>query len=117
MTKTFRLHPLVVAAGLAFSMGAVAAPWTVVPETSTVGFVGTQQGTKFNGRFQTFDAVIDRSLGQRWFQMMLLGVCATISLLLASIVSACSMSANFTFSTYSTFTLPPSSLSAFFMPS
>jgi polyisoprenoid-binding protein YceI len=59
MTKTFRLQPLVVAAGLAFSMGAVAAPWTVVPETSTVGFVGTQQGTKFNGRFQTFNAVID----------------------------------------------------------
>ena len=59
MTKTFRLQPLVVAAGLAFSLGAVAAPWTVVPETSTVGFVGTQQGTKFNGRFQTFNAVID----------------------------------------------------------
>jgi polyisoprenoid-binding protein YceI len=59
MTKTLRLQPLVVAAGLAFSMGAFAAPWTVVPETSTVGFVGTQQGTKFNGRFQTFTAVIN----------------------------------------------------------
>ncbi len=63
MTKTLRLQPLVVAAGLAFSMGAsidtLAAPWTVVPETSTVGFVGTQQGTKFNGRFQTFTAVIN----------------------------------------------------------
>ena len=34
---------------------------------------------------RTLDAVIDRSLGQRWFQMLLLGVFATISLLLASI--------------------------------
>jgi polyisoprenoid-binding protein YceI len=59
MTKTLRLQPLVVAASLAFSMGALAAPWTVVPETSTVGFVGTQQGTKFNGRFQTFTAEIN----------------------------------------------------------
>lgn len=59
MTNTFRLQTLVVAAGLAFSMTAAAAPWTVVPETSSVGFVGTQQGTKFNGRFQTFSAVID----------------------------------------------------------
>lgn len=63
MTNTFRLQPLVVAAGLAFgmcaSMNSAAAPWTVVPETSTVGFVGTQQGTKFNGRFQTFTATID----------------------------------------------------------
>ena len=59
MTNTFRLQTLVVAAGLALSMTAAAAPWTVVPETSSVGFVGTQQGTKFNGRFQTFSAVID----------------------------------------------------------
>jgi putative ABC transport system permease protein len=34
---------------------------------------------------RTLAAVVDRSLGQRWFQMMLLGVFATISLLLASI--------------------------------
>ena len=33
--------------------------WTVVPETSSVGFVGTQQGTKFNGRFQKFTATIN----------------------------------------------------------
>jgi polyisoprenoid-binding protein YceI len=59
MTKTLRLQPLVVAASLAFSMGAFAAPWTVVPETSSVAFVGTQQGTKFNGRFQTFTAVLN----------------------------------------------------------
>jgi polyisoprenoid-binding protein YceI len=59
MTKTSYLKHLVAAAGLAFSVGALAAPWTVVPETSSVGFVGTQQGTKFNGRFQTFTAQID----------------------------------------------------------
>jgi predicted permease len=34
---------------------------------------------------RTLTDVIDRSLGQRWFQMMLLGVFATIALLLASI--------------------------------
>ena len=59
MTNTLYLKPLVAAASLAFSVGALAAPWTVVPETSSVGFVGTQQGTKFNGRFQTFTAQID----------------------------------------------------------
>jgi len=59
MIKTLSLKPLVIAAGLAFSVGAFAAPWTVVPETSSVGFVGTQQGTKFNGRFQMFTAEIN----------------------------------------------------------
>jgi polyisoprenoid-binding protein YceI len=59
MINKLSLKPLVAAAGLAFSVGALAAPWTVVPETSSVGFVGTQQGTKFNGRFQTFTAKID----------------------------------------------------------
>src|SRR5207302_50407 len=34
---------------------------------------------------RTFDAVIDRSLGDRWFQMMLLGVFAAIALVLASV--------------------------------
>jgi polyisoprenoid-binding protein YceI len=58
MSKT-HLKTFVALAGLAFSAGAFAAPWTVVPETSTVGFVGTQQGTKFNGRFQTFTAQIN----------------------------------------------------------
>jgi polyisoprenoid-binding protein YceI len=58
MSNKAYLKPLLVA-GLAFSAGAFAAPWTVVPETSAVTFVGTQQGTKFNGRFQTFSAVID----------------------------------------------------------
>jgi polyisoprenoid-binding protein YceI len=59
MIKTLYLKALIAAAGLAFSIGALAAPWTVVPETSSVGFVGTQQGTKFNGRFQTFTAQIN----------------------------------------------------------
>ena len=45
MTNTTCLKPLVSVAALAFSVGALAAPWTVVPETSSVGFVGTQQGT------------------------------------------------------------------------
>lgn len=59
MINTSFTKPLVAAAGLAFGMSAFAAPWTVVPETSSVAFVGTQQGTKFNGRFQTFTAVVD----------------------------------------------------------
>src|SRR6187455_3884937 len=59
MKNMFYMKPLVTAAALAFSIGAFAAPWTVVPETSSVGFVGTQQGTKFNGRFQTFTATIN----------------------------------------------------------
>jgi polyisoprenoid-binding protein YceI len=59
MKMSLRLTPLYVVAGLALGASAVAAPWTVVPETSSVGFVGTQQGTKFNGRFQSFEAVID----------------------------------------------------------
>jgi polyisoprenoid-binding protein YceI len=59
MINKLLLQPLVVAAAFAFSAGALAAPWTVVPETSSVGFVGTQQGTKFNGRFQTFTAQIN----------------------------------------------------------
>src|SRR5687768_15123051 len=58
MSKT-HLKTFVAFASLAFSAGAYAAAWTVVPETSSVAFVGTQQGTKFNGRFQTFTAVIN----------------------------------------------------------
>lgn len=59
MKMSLCLKPLCVAAGLLLGASALAAPWTVVPETSSVGFVGTQQGTKFNGRFQSFSAVID----------------------------------------------------------
>ncbi len=53
------VKPLVVVAGLTFSLGAFAAEWHVVPETSSVGFIGTQQGTRFNGRFSKFSAKID----------------------------------------------------------
>jgi polyisoprenoid-binding protein YceI len=59
MIKSLTLKPLLVAAGLVFSTGVFAGQWTVVPETSSVGFIGTQQGTKFNGRFQAFTAAID----------------------------------------------------------
>lgn len=62
MIKTLYLQPLVIAAGLALSASALAGSWTVVPETSSVGFVGTQQGTKFNGRFETFTAAISLDL-------------------------------------------------------
>ncbi len=58
MTTLRTLKPLVVAVGLVMGHSALAGQWTVVPETSSVGFVGTQQGTKFNGRFQTFTANI-----------------------------------------------------------
>ena len=62
MIKTHYLQPLVIAAGLAFSANAFAGSWTVVPETSSVGFIGTQQGTKFNGRFETFTADLSLDL-------------------------------------------------------
>jgi polyisoprenoid-binding protein YceI len=55
---------LIAAVGMACSVGAFAAEWTVVPESSSVGFIGTQQGTKFNGRFQTFTAEIDLDASQ-----------------------------------------------------
>lgn len=61
MNKTMTyVKPLVIAtAGLVLAGGAFAAEWSVVPETSSVGFTGSQQGTRFNGRFQTFSAKID----------------------------------------------------------
>jgi polyisoprenoid-binding protein YceI len=62
MIKPLPLKPLVLAMGLVLSTAAFAGKWTVVPETSSVGFVGTQQGTKFNGRFQTFTADISLDL-------------------------------------------------------
>ena len=36
----------------------LAADWSVVPETSSVSFVGVQQGTQFTGRFREFSAEI-----------------------------------------------------------
>jgi polyisoprenoid-binding protein YceI len=35
-----------------------AAEWNVVPEMSSVGFIAEQQGSRFNGRFETFTATI-----------------------------------------------------------
>ena len=64
MSRFRYVQPWVVAAGVVFSAGAIAAPWTVVPESSSVGFIGTQQGTKFNGRFQTFTAEVDLDASQ-----------------------------------------------------
>jgi polyisoprenoid-binding protein YceI len=59
MIKSLHMKPLILVTGLVLSTGAFAGKWNVVPETSSVGFVGTQQGTKFNGRFQTFTAEIN----------------------------------------------------------
>jgi polyisoprenoid-binding protein YceI len=47
------------AAGLTVCVSAFGAEWTVVPETSSVAFTASQQGTKFSGRFQTFTAQIN----------------------------------------------------------
>jgi polyisoprenoid-binding protein YceI len=52
------MKPLAAAVGLALCVSAFGADWTVVPETSSVGFTSSQQGTRFNGRFQTFTAQI-----------------------------------------------------------
>jgi polyisoprenoid-binding protein YceI len=58
--NTFRYaKPLIAALGLSFAACAFAAEWNVVPETSSVGFTGLQQGTKFNGRFTRFTAKIN----------------------------------------------------------
>jgi polyisoprenoid-binding protein YceI len=59
MLKSAYMKPLVAAVGLSLYGVAFGAQWTVVPETSSVAFTGTQQGTKFNGRFQMFSAQID----------------------------------------------------------
>lgn len=38
---------------------APAAGWTVAPESSTITFSSTQQGSKFSGKFEEFTATID----------------------------------------------------------
>ncbi len=48
----------IAAAALVLAGSAIAADWNVDEATSTVTFVGVQQGTKFTGRFETFDATI-----------------------------------------------------------
>ena len=49
---------LIAAAAFSYAGTALAADWSVDKATSTVSFVGVQQGTKFTGRFGTFDATI-----------------------------------------------------------
>lgn len=59
MIKQRFIKTLIVATGAILSASAFATEWQVVPETSSVGFIGTQQGTRFNGRFQKFSAQIN----------------------------------------------------------
>ena len=58
MNRINYAKPLAAAVGMALCVSAFGADWNVVPETSSVGFIGAQQGTRFNGRFQTFTAQI-----------------------------------------------------------
>ena len=46
-------------AAFAFIGSAHASAWTTAADTSTVTFVGEQQGGKFNGKFEEFTATID----------------------------------------------------------
>ena len=48
-----------IAVVFAASATAQAAEWTVNTDSSSVGFAAEQQGSRFNGRFQTFSATID----------------------------------------------------------
>ena len=50
---------LFAAAFILITSGAHAAGWTVDKSKSTLGFTGTQSGTKFDGTFKTWDAAID----------------------------------------------------------
>lgn len=59
MNSIRSLQPLLAIAGFAAISSAGAVEWQAAPETSSVGFIGSQQGTRFNGRFQTFTAQID----------------------------------------------------------
>lgn len=49
---------MIAAAALSYAGTTLAADWNVDTATSTLSFVGVQQGTKFTGRFGTFDAKI-----------------------------------------------------------
>jgi len=44
---------------LVTGLSANAAEWQVVPDSSTVRFIGMQEGSAFRGRFQNFSATID----------------------------------------------------------
>lgn len=59
-----KLRLIVSSAALALACGAAhAAKWTVDDSMSSVGFVAEQQGSRFNGRFETFEAMIDFDKG------------------------------------------------------
>jgi polyisoprenoid-binding protein YceI len=58
MNLKSRSASLLVATVLASAGPALAEELTLVPETSSVGFVAEQQGSRFNGRFQTFTAAV-----------------------------------------------------------
>lgn len=59
MTRTAKLLiRLALLAG--FAIGPVhAAEWQLVPDSSNVRFIGSQEGTSFRGRFENFTAMID----------------------------------------------------------
>jgi polyisoprenoid-binding protein YceI len=59
MQKVRYVESLVIAcAGLTLASGAFAAEWKMLDESSAVTFTGTQQGSRFTGRFSSFDADI-----------------------------------------------------------
>jgi polyisoprenoid-binding protein YceI len=59
MNRISHLRPVIAVATLGLAGAAFAADWNLVRESSSVSFTGIQQGTKFNGRFEEFDAQID----------------------------------------------------------
>lgn len=59
MHKVRYVESLVIAcAGLTLAGGAFAADWKMLDESSAVSFTGTQQGSRFTGRFSSFEADI-----------------------------------------------------------
>jgi polyisoprenoid-binding protein YceI len=58
MNLKTRSASLLAATVLGWAGPALAAELTLVPETSSIGFVAEQQGSRFNGRFQTFTAAV-----------------------------------------------------------
>jgi polyisoprenoid-binding protein YceI len=58
MNLKSRSGSLVALALVAWAGSSAAADWNLVPETSSVGFIAEQQGSRFNGRFETFSATV-----------------------------------------------------------
>jgi polyisoprenoid-binding protein YceI len=58
MNLKSRSASLLAATVLGCAGPAFAEDLTLVPETSSIGFVAEQQGSRFNGRFQTFTAAV-----------------------------------------------------------